>query len=123
MNTITSAELNRTVLTDPIRIKLYPTEARLLREYLITIYINVTELKGAASNGHLVLTEWLNTKFGARSLRIEYGSAKIPKSVEIPLSVARILVTEMTNTVIPAQLQIVLGQIHRQLTNRNFLPL
>ncbi len=123
MNTITLAELNRSILIEPISIKLYPIEAVLLRVYLINICLNVKKLQGAASNSHLILAEWYAYKFGARSLQIEHGSPKIPKSVEIPLSVARILVIEMTNSVIPTQLNIVLGQIHRQLTNRNFLPL
>ena len=116
-------ELPRNTALDPISIKLYPKEVVLLREYLIDICLNVRQLQGAASNSHLVLAEWHATKFGARSYRIEIGSPKIPKAVQIPLSVARILVTEMTNTVIPTQLNIVLGQIHRQLTNRNFLPI
>lgn len=116
-------ELPRSTTLDPISIKLYPKEVVLLRDYLLDICLNVQQLQGAASNAHLVLAEWYGYKFAARSYRIEIGSPKIPKAVEIPLSVARILVTEMTNSVIPTQLNIVLGQIHRQLTNRNFLPL
>lgn len=123
MNSPHLLELPRSTSLDPISIKLYPKEVVLLRDYLMDICINVRQLEGAASNAHLVLAEWHANKFGARSYRIEMGSPKIPKAVEIPLSVARILVTEMTVTFIPAQLNIVLGQIHRQLTNRNFLPL
>lgn len=123
MNSPHLLELPRSTSLDPISIKLYPKEVVLLRDYLLDICLNVKQLQGAASNSTLVLAEWYATKFVARSCRIEIGSPKIPKSVEIPLSVARILVIEMTNTVIPTQLNIVLGQIHRQLTNRNFLPL
>ncbi|WP_028665779.1 hypothetical protein [Runella zeae] len=115
-------ELSRNTSLDPISIKLYRTEAHLLRAYLLNILADVYELQGTASNAHLILSEWLCTKFMARSLRIEQGSPAIPKSVVIPLSIARILMTEMTNTPIPAHLNMVLGQIHRQLTNRNFLP-
>lgn len=113
--------MNQDILRN-IDIKLYPSEAMLLRTFLINIHKNVFELEGKAYNGHIVLAEWLSTKFGARSVSIEKGSAKVPKRVEIPISVARLLVTEMTTTPIPVELNIILGQLHRQLTNRNFLP-
>lgn len=107
----------------PIRIKLYPGEARLLRGFLIEVNHNVATAKGAAPDAHFVLTDWLNKYFGARSVRIEMGTPKIAKGVEMPVSVARILMKEMMHTVIPVQLNIVLGQIHRELTNRNLVPL
>ncbi|WP_273212526.1 hypothetical protein [Runella zeae] len=122
MNNPQLLELPRNTSLDPISIKLYRREAHLLRDYLLKILLDVYELQGAASTSHLILSEWLCTKFMARSFRIEHGSSKVPKSVIIPLSIARILVMEMTNTPIPAPLNMVLGQIHRQLTNRNFLP-
>lgn len=106
----------------PIAIKVYPSEARLLEQFVRTIRDNVHELQCQSSNTHIVLAEWYNNKYLAAYFRIRRGSPNIAKKLDIPLSVARILMTEMTNSVIPESLNMVLGQIHRQLTNRNFLP-
>jgi hypothetical protein len=116
-------ELNPAVSLTALRIKLYPYEASLLRVFLLKITVNVVELKGKAYNGYFVLTEWYVKYYLSRSISIEAGSAKMPKKVDVPVSVARFLVDEMTHTPIPIQLNIVLGQLHRQLTNRDLLPL
>ena len=106
----------------PIRIKLYPYEARLLKGFIIKIMLDVSELKGKSYNGHLVLAEWYAKYYMTRSAGIVAGSAKMPKRVDIPVSVARYLMDEMTSSPIPVEMNIILGQLHRQLTNRDFLP-
>jgi hypothetical protein len=80
------------------------------------------ELKGQSYNGYIVLAEWYVKYYMGRSFDIENGSAKIPKRVDVPVSVARYLMEEMTQISIPIQLNIILGQIHRQLTNKDLLP-
>lgn len=106
----------------PMRIKLYPNEAKLLRAFLLKIHLQVYELQGQSYNGYIILAEWFQKYYMARSLSIEHGSNKIAKRIDVPVSIARLLLTEMTSTVIPIELNIILGQLHRQLTNRNFLP-
>lgn len=117
------SEMRPVIDLAPIRIKLYPYECKLLNEYLAKIHINVVSFKGAASDAHIALTEWYRSKFLARSFRIESSYAKAPKAVEIPISVARILMYEMTANPLHTDLNMILGQIHRQLCNRDFLPL
>jgi hypothetical protein len=116
-------EMNPVVTLAPIRIKLYPYEAKLLNALLLKITLNVVELKGKSYNGYIVLAEWYVKYFMGRSFSIEQGSAKIPKRVDMPVSVARYLMDEMTQTSIPIELNIILGQLHRQLTNKDLLPL
>lgn len=105
-----------------LRIKLYPYEATLLNAFLMKITLNVFELKGKSYNGYIVLAEWYVKYYMSRSVGIERGSAKIAKRVDVPVSVARYLMDEMTNSPIPIELNIILGQLHRQLTNRDLLP-
>lgn len=115
-------EMNPVVTLAPIRIKLYPYEAKLLNALLLKITLDVVELKGKSYNGYIVLAEWYVRYYMGRSFGIEQGSAKIPKRVYMPVSVARYLMEEMTQTSIPIQLNIILGQLHRQLTNKDLLP-
>lgn len=115
-------EMNPVVTLASIRIKLYPYEAKLLNAFLLKITLNVVELKGQSYNGYIVLAEWYVKYYMGRSFDIENGSAKIPKRVDVPVSVARYLMEEMTQISIPIQLNIILGQIHRQLTNKDLLP-
>lgn len=117
-----TAEMNPVVTLAPLRIKLYPYEAALLRAILMRIVTNVAELKGQSFNGYIVLAEWYFKYYMNRSFSIENGAAKIPKRVDMPVSVARYLMDEMTQTSIPIQLNIILGQLHRQLTNKDLLP-
>lgn len=117
-----AAEMNPLVSLTPIRIKLYPYEARLLNGFLMKITLNVVELKGQSYNGYIVLAEWYMKYYMARSTGIECGSTKLPKRVDIPVSVARYLMDEMTHSPIPMEMNIILGQLHRQLTNRDLLP-
>ena len=106
----------------PLRVKLYPYEAILLKNFLLRIDLEVCELKGKAYNGSIVLSEWFHKYYMQRSIAISNGSTKIAKRIDVPLSVARYLLDEMTQRTIPIDLNIILGQIHRDLLNRNFLP-
>lgn len=115
-------ELKPAVSLTALRIKLYPYEASLLRVFLFKIFVNVVQLQGKAYNGYFVLAEWYVKYYLSRSISIEAGSAKMPKKVDVPVSVARYLVDEMTQTPIPIQLNYFLGQLHQQLTNRDLLP-
>ena len=115
-------EMNPVVTLAPIRIKLYPSEANVLNTFLMEIVFMVVELKGKSYNGYIVLAEWYVKYYMAKSIGIVRGFAKTAKRVDVPVSVARYLIDEMTNTPIPMQLNLILGQLHQQLTNRDLLP-
>ncbi|NBB18821.1 hypothetical protein GVN20_05585 [Runella sp. CRIBMP] len=106
---------------EPINLKLYPTEAMLLREFLIDIGRNALALKAQAPAAHFVLFDWLDKSFGAASIRIEHGSAKSARTVKIPMGVALLLLREMQLVSIHPLLQSVVGGLHKGLVNRGYL--
>lgn len=106
---------------EPISIKLSPTEARLLREFLIDIGRNAVALRAQAPAAHFVLFDWLDKSFGAASLRIEHGSVKSARTVKIPVGVALLLLREMQETPIHPLMQRVLGGLYVKIVDRNFI--
>lgn len=106
---------------EPISLKLYPVEARLLREFLIDIGRNAFALKAQAPAAHFVLFDWLDKSFGAASIRIERGRAKTARTVKIPVGVALLLLREMQVTCIHPLMQKVVVGLHKELVNKSIV--
>ena len=104
-----------------IELKLYANEAVVLRNYLIGRLQNVAAVKGMAADGDFILSEWLNSYFGAKSVGIERKSK--PQSVKMPVSVARILWRSMQHEALMPELQLILNSIDYYLTKNDLKPL
>lgn len=110
-------------LFDPIPLPLYPSEAKLLKEYLMQIGKNTIESKRYAPPSHFVLYDWYRTKFLSWAIRTEKRNPRKAYIVTgLPVGISILLVWELRNN--PSThilLQNVKNELCKQLMNRDLI--
>lgn len=110
-------------LLDPIPLPLYPSEAKLLREYLMKIGMDAIKSRAFAPPSHFVLYDWYRTKFLSWAIRTEKRNPRNTYIVTgLPVGISILLVWELRNN--PAAhilLQNVKNELCKQLMNRDLI--
>ena len=103
-------------------LKLYRKEFNALGAFLSKNHENVRVLKGLSLSIDVALTEWYVGPFAKRWVSIPSSPKPTAYKLKFPISVSMNLWSRFQQQTIPAELQSLLAEIDKQLTNNGFKP-